>query len=88
MIKGKLFKQQPIPSKPVVGIAGMLTADGNDLKWWNDCTSVNGKVLAELRKAEIQAASSHGILFRGYEPAATDKHGREVLKYQEWWITP
>ncbi len=86
MIKGKLHKQHPnLKSKPIVG---MLTADGSELKWRDDCTVSSGKVLAELKKAELVSASSYGIEFRGYEPAAPDKHGREVLKYQEWWITP
>ena len=87
-MKGKLYKQKPIPTKPGSGIVGMLTADGNELIWWSDCTAARGKVLAKLKKAEIVSASSYGIEFRGYEPAAPDKHGREVLKYQEWWITP
>jgi hypothetical protein len=58
------------------------------LKWWDDPTSDHARLLAELRHAEIVSASSHGIMLKGYEPAGVDRHGREVMKYQEWWITP
>ena len=54
----------------------------------DDSTKQDGRIMAELRKAEIQSASSHGICLKGYEPAGADRHGRKILKYQEWWITP
>jgi hypothetical protein len=85
MITGTLRKQKP---KPGAAIIGMMTADSNNLQWWDDSTQRHGRIMAELRKAEIQSASSHGISIKGYEPAGVDRHGREILKYQEWWLTP
>ena len=85
MITGTLRKQKPKSGDPIIG---MMTADGNNLQWWDDSTKQDGRIMAELRKAEIQSASSHGICLKGYEPAGADRHGRKILKYQEWWITP
>jgi hypothetical protein len=65
-----------------------MTCDDKRLMWWDDPTRTSGKILSELRNPEIVSASTHGIMFRGYEPSGTDNAGREVLKYQEWWITP
>ena len=85
MISGRLQKQLPKPSKP---INGAMTSDNKRLIWWDDPTTVLAKILAEIRNPEIMSASTYGIQFRGFEPSGIDKSGREVLKYQEWWITP
>jgi hypothetical protein len=85
MITGRLRKQLPKPSKP---IDGTMTCHDKRLLWWDDPTTTMGRILAEIRNPEIMSASTHGIQFRGFEPSGIDKSGREVLKYQEWWITP
>jgi len=85
MITGRLQKQLPKPSKP---IGGTMTYHEKRLLWWDDPTTTMGRILAEIRNPEIMSASTHGIQFRGFEPSGIDKSGREVLKYQEWWITP
>jgi len=85
MITGRLQKQLPKPSKP---INGTMTCHDKRLLWWDDPTTTMGRILAEIRNPEIMSASTHGIQFRGFEPSGIDKSGREVLKYQEWWITP
>lgn len=85
MINGQLQKQLPKPSKPIEGIA---TCHEKRLLWWDDPTATTGKILAEIRNPEIMSASTHGIHFRGFEPSGFDNSGREILKYQEWWITP
>lgn len=85
MITGRLQKQLPKPSKPIVGA---MTCHDKRALWWDDPSTSNGKILAEIRNPEIVSSSTHGIHFRGFEPSGTDKTGREVLKYQEWWITP
>jgi hypothetical protein len=85
MITGKLQKQLPKPSKP---INGTMTCYEKRLLWWDDPTTTMGRILAEIRTPEIISASTHGIYFRGFEPSGVDKSGREILKYQEWWITP
>ena len=84
MIKGRLQKQLPKPSKP---INGTMTSDKKRMIWWDDPTTASGRILAEIRNPEIMSASTHGIQFSGFEPSGIDRSGREVLKYQEWWIT-
>ena len=85
MITGLLFKQLPKASKP---IAGTLTCNEKRMIWWDDPAATTGKVLAEIINPEVVFASTHGIYFKGFEPCGTDKTGRQIAKYQEWWITP
>jgi hypothetical protein len=85
MIKGQLQKQLPKPSKPILGA---MTCHDKQLFWWDDPTAPIGRILTQMRNPEIVSANSHGIHIKGYEPSGIDKSGREVLKYQEWWITP
>ncbi len=85
MIAGRLQKQLPKPLKP---IRGVMTCNGKQMYWWDDPTTASGNVLAEIRNPQIVSASTRGIMFSGFEPSGIDKAGREILKYQEWWITP
>lgn len=75
-------------SRPSVPQCGVMTCQGGVMRWWDDPTSAAGKILAVLRNPEMISASTKGIHFRGFEPSGVDRGGREVLKYQEWWITP
>jgi hypothetical protein len=85
MITGRLQKTLPKQSKP---IDGAMTSNEKRMLWWDDPSKVDGRILAEIRNPEIMSASKYGIQFRGFEPSGIDKSGREILKYQEWWITP
>ena len=84
MITGRLVKQLPKPSKPIDGV---MTADDKKMYWWDDPTTENGRVLAELNRPEILSVSTQGIHFKGLE-YGVDKAGCSTAKYQEWWITP
>lgn len=83
MVTGKLYTQQPKPSK--TPIAGVLSYSDGKLQWRSGY-GPGSKVLAALLHPEITHASSESIEFKGYEPTGYDA-GREVVKYQEWWIT-
>lgn len=85
MIAGLLQKQLP---KPSVAQHGVLTCQNALMRWWDDPTTTTGKIISELENPEILSASTHGVHFRGFEPSGTDKSGRKIMKYQEWWITP
>jgi hypothetical protein len=61
----------------------MLNAENNNLTWWDDPTSNDGRILARLDKAEIQTGSSRGLRLKGYEPL-----GGLKFRYQEWLIVP
>lgn len=65
---------------------GMLTADHQEMHWWDDARKADGKLLAILKKPEIVHANSDGIKFRGYEPAGYERNGNPKFRYQEWWI--
>ena len=84
MIKGNLNKAFPKTNKLVPGQA---TFSHNRMIWWDDLSIVSATILAELRNPEIVFASSRLVQWRGFEPAGVDKSGREILKYQEWFIT-
>jgi len=85
MITGYLYKQYPKPSKKP--IYGTVSCDQKRMFLWENLESKNTHILAELRVPEIVHASTKGVLFRGFEPYGFDKTGREITKYQEWWIT-
>jgi len=80
-----MHKQKP---KALPPIEGVMTCHEKRLIWWDDAASTQGKKLAEMIHPEIISASTYGVLFRGFEPRGVDKLGREILEYQEWWITP
>ena len=84
-MKGNLYLQMPRPRKKL--LAGSISADKTDLSWWDDQSKADGRVLAELLKAEIVFANRYGIKFKGYEPTGHDKAGRPTFKYQEWFIS-
>jgi hypothetical protein len=75
----QLFKQRPKP--PKVPITGYFTVGDKKAQFWT-----NGARIYELYFPEIVHASSIGIYLKGFEPAGADKTGREITKYQEWWI--
>ena len=80
----KLYKQLPKPAKKP--IEGQITAHHKNMDFWTPNAGGDGKIAASLSHPEIVYATSHGIYLKGYEPSGVDKTGREVVKYQEWWI--
>ena len=79
----KLYKQLPNPPKsPIIG---QFTVHNKVADFWTP-DATKGSLVAELRFPEIVHASSEGIFLNGYEPAGVDKTGREITKYQEWWM--
>jgi len=90
MISGLLNRGFPKPKSGKLFsklLSGVLTFEHKRMLWWDDPTKEDGKILAELCNPEIKTISTFGIHICGFEPAGIDKAGREILKYQEWWIT-
>ena len=79
----KLYKQRPKPAKkPIIG---QFTVNNKVADFWTPDASKGSRV-AELRYPEIVHSSSLGIFLKGWEPTGIDKTGREVTRYQEWWM--
>lgn len=80
-MKYNLYRQWPKPDKQPMLVTVDVSRHGHATAF------VDARLVADMESVRLECMPANGIFLSGYEETGKyDKHGRAMLRHQEWWL--